>query len=111
AGPEADRPRLPDRPVDGPPRRRVDPPRVRRFVPSALPPGLAHAARLLAATPGAAAPPAERRDHHALGRQRLAPHPKKATDTHAHLVLIDETGLFLNPVVRRTWALIGRTPV
>jgi transposase len=26
-------------------------------------------------------------------------------------VLIDETGLFLNPLVRRTWALVGRTPV
>lgn len=25
--------------------------------------------------------------------------------------MIDETGLFLNPVVRRTWSLIGRTPV
>jgi transposase len=25
--------------------------------------------------------------------------------------LIDETGLFLNPVVRRTWSLIGQTPV
>jgi hypothetical protein len=26
-------------------------------------------------------------------------------------VLIDETGLFLNPTVRRSWSLIGRTPV
>ena len=26
-------------------------------------------------------------------------------------MLIDETGLFLNPLVRRTWAVIGRTPV
>jgi hypothetical protein len=25
--------------------------------------------------------------------------------------LIDETGLFLNPLVRRTWSLIGQTPV
>jgi putative transposase len=46
-----------------------------------------------------------------VGRQRLAPHPKKASETHAHLVLIDETGLFLNPLVRRTWALVGQTPV
>jgi putative transposase len=29
----------------------------------------------------------------------------------AHLVLIDETGLFLQPLVRRTWAPKGRTPV
>jgi putative transposase len=46
-----------------------------------------------------------------VGRQRLAPHPKKAREAQAHLVLIDETGLFLNPLVRRTWAPIGRTPV
>jgi putative transposase len=26
-------------------------------------------------------------------------------------VLIDETGLFLNPTVRRSWAVIGQTPV
>jgi putative transposase len=26
-------------------------------------------------------------------------------------MLIDETGLFLNPVVRRTWSIIGQTPV
>lgn len=29
----------------------------------------------------------------------------------AHLVLIDETGLFTRPTVRRTWALLGKTPV
>ena len=29
----------------------------------------------------------------------------------AHLVLIDETGLFLNPLVRRSWSLRGKTPV
>jgi hypothetical protein len=26
-------------------------------------------------------------------------------------VLIDETGLFLNPVVRRSWSKVGNTPV
>jgi transposase len=41
----------------------------------------------------------------------LAARSKKAADTQAHLVLIDETGLFLNPLVRRTWSAIGRTPV
>ena len=29
----------------------------------------------------------------------------------AHLVLIDETGVFLNPLVRRSWAVRGQTPV
>jgi transposase len=41
----------------------------------------------------------------------LATHSKKAAQTHAHLVLIDETGLFLNPLVRRSWSKIGQTPV
>jgi transposase len=72
---------------------------------------LADATRLLSPTPGPATPPAERSEHPALGRQRLAAHSKKASDTQAHLVLIDETGLFLNPVVRRTWSVIGYTPV
>ena len=44
-----------------------------------------------------------------MGRQRLAAHSKKASETQAHLVLIDETGLFLNPLVRRTWSAIGQT--
>ena len=46
-----------------------------------------------------------------MGGQRLAAHSKKASEGHAHLVLIDETGLFLNPLVRRSWSLIGQTPV
>lgn len=41
----------------------------------------------------------------------MARHPKKGVDEHAHLVLIDETGLFLNPLVRRTWAPVGQTPI
>ena len=41
----------------------------------------------------------------------LAPDQKKARRRKAHVVLIDETGLFLNPLVRRSWALKGRTPV
>ena len=36
---------------------------------------------------------------------------KKAFADAAHVVLIDETGLFLNPLVRRTWAPKGKTPV
>jgi transposase len=35
---------------------------------------------------------------------------KKARDDRAYLVLIDESGFFLNPLVRRTWAPRGRTP-
>lgn len=72
---------------------------------------MAHATRLLAPAADAAGPSAQRRGHRPLGGQRLAAHSKKARDTDAHLVLIDETGLFLNPLVRRTWSLIGQTPV
>jgi transposase len=41
----------------------------------------------------------------------LAAHSKKASETKAHLVLIDETGLFLDPIIRRTWSVVGQTPV
>jgi putative transposase len=43
-----------------------------------------------------------------VGRRGLAADSKKAV---AHIVLIDESGLFLNPLVRRSWAPCGRTPV
>ena len=36
---------------------------------------------------------------------------KKTFADAAHVVLIDETGLLLNPLVRRTWAPKGKTPV
>jgi hypothetical protein len=41
----------------------------------------------------------------------VAADQKKARRRKAHLVLIDESGLFLNPLVRRSWALRGKTPV
>ena len=41
----------------------------------------------------------------------LAAHRKKVAAGHAHLVLIDESGLLLNPLVRRSWARKGKTPV
>jgi transposase len=46
-----------------------------------------------------------------LGCGGLAADSKKAAEDHAHIVLIDESGLFLNPLVRRSWSLCGRTPV
>jgi putative transposase len=46
-----------------------------------------------------------------LGGRGLAPDQKKARDDGAHVVLIDESGFFLNPTVRRTWAPKGQTPV
>jgi putative transposase len=46
-----------------------------------------------------------------VGGRGLAADSKKASATHAHLVLIDETGLFLSPLVKRSWAKVGQTPV
>lgn len=41
----------------------------------------------------------------------MAPHQKKARRRGAHLAIIDESGLLMAPLVRRTWALRGQTPV
>ena len=46
-----------------------------------------------------------------LAGRRLAAPSKKAQAERAYLVLIDESGFFLNPLVRRTWARKGKTPV
>ena len=41
----------------------------------------------------------------------MAADSKKAAALHAHLVLIDESGHFLYPLVRRSWAKIGQPSV
>ena len=46
-----------------------------------------------------------------MGCGRLAAHKKKASHLAAHIVFIDETGLMLLPIVQRSWAPIGQTPV
>ncbi len=46
-----------------------------------------------------------------MGRGRLAADKKKASRLGAHLVFIDETGLMRLPIVQRSWAPIGETPV
>jgi hypothetical protein len=40
----------------------------------------------------------------------LAAHQKKARRQGAHIALIDESGLLMAPLVRRTWAPRGQTP-
>jgi putative transposase len=40
----------------------------------------------------------------------VAAHPKKGLAEHAHIVLIDESGVLLTPLVRRTLAPRGETP-
>lgn len=46
-----------------------------------------------------------------MGSQRLAPHQKKARRLNASLVFLDESGLLMAPLVRRTWAPRGNTPI
>ena len=46
-----------------------------------------------------------------MGEGGLAPHQKKARRLNASLVFIDESGLLLAPVVRRSWAPCGQTPI
>jgi transposase len=41
----------------------------------------------------------------------LAAHQKKAARQHAALALMDESGVLMTPLVRRTWAPRGQTPV
>jgi transposase len=46
-----------------------------------------------------------------LGQDGLAAPKKKAFDLNAHIIFIDESGLMMAPVVRRTWAPMGKTPI
>ena len=59
----------------------------------------------------AAGPGTRRTGRAALDRVRLAADQKKASRLQAWLVWIDETGIFLSPLVRRTWAPQGKTPI
>jgi transposase len=46
-----------------------------------------------------------------MDRARVAPYQKNAARLRAWLIFLDETGIFLTPLVRRTWAPRGQTPV
>jgi transposase len=46
-----------------------------------------------------------------LGQDRLAPGKKNAARVGATLVFIDESGFLMRPLVRRTWAPRGQTPL
>ena len=45
-----------------------------------------------------------------MARVRLAAHQKKARRQGAKIALIDESGLLMGPLLRRTWAPEGQTP-
>lgn len=46
-----------------------------------------------------------------MGQEGLAPSKKNAARLKAHLVFLDESGLLMTPLLRRTWARVGQTPV
>jgi transposase len=46
-----------------------------------------------------------------LGAQRVAPGKKNTSRLKASLVFLDESGLLMAPLVRRTWAPVGQTPI
>jgi len=46
-----------------------------------------------------------------LGAQRVAPGKENAKRLKASLVFLDESGLLMAPLVRRTWAPVGQTPI
>jgi len=63
-----------------------------------------------AEAPASTARTGSRRDRRLAGHG-MASDQKKARRRHAYLVLIDESGLLMAPLVRRTWAWRGRTPI
>ncbi len=84
----------------------------RRFPPGAI---LSGSSEKTHATPRASAGPdlasREQKGHRALEAERLAPGKKKAARLGAHLVFADESGFLLAPLVVKTWAPRGCTPL
>lgn len=107
-GRPADHARVPDRPVDGPAGRPPDRQPARGEVPPPVPAGVAGEAGRHPAEAGPAGEPTGPGSHRPVAQGRLAPDQKNACRQKAHLVPTDESGLLLNPRVRRSWALKGR---
>jgi transposase len=103
--------RLPDRTVD----RRTDGPghlsEVADQVSSALSEPVACRAAGYAAEAAFPRTSARRRRSAAVAARGLAADKKSAARQRAHLVLIDESGFLLSPLVRRTLAPRGQTPI
>src|SRR5262249_24052077 len=55
-------------------------------------------------------PPARSGGDRGVAAHPVAAHQKKARRQGAHIALIDESGLLMAPLVRRTWAPRGQTP-
>src|SRR5215472_13337797 len=109
--PRRARTRIHDRPVDLAPgrgRNRAPDGRSLSSRPRVVP---VAAAELVPAAPGAAGAGARRGRHSAVGAAALARGKKNARRQRAWLLFEDESGLSTQPVVRRTWAPRGETPV
>src|SRR5262245_21881960 len=103
--------RLPDGSVDAAARGRGN--RAAHWRPAPPWPRLARAAppRMVPAAAGAAGPRTRRTGDHDLEDAPMGAAKKNASRRHAWLVFEDESGLSQQPVVRRTWAPRGETPV
>src|SRR6185437_10698139 len=110
AGRRPERARVRDRPLDRPAVGPADPRGIRHRAQCAVPQRLAARARDHAAEAAARPPRARRRGDRRLAGIRLAAHQKKARRRGAQIALIDESGLMMGPLVRRTLAPRGQTP-
>gem|GEM_PF-407442 len=52
-----------------------------------------------------------RRSHRSMAKKRLATYKKTRKKSGKTIVFVDESGFMLQPVVRRTWAPRGQTPI
>ena len=103
--------RLGDRTVDCATGGDVDPPQVSREVPSAIRQSLVGATPDHAAETDTASPRTERTGNPPLAARGVAADNKSARRWRAHIVLIDESGFLMWPLVRRTLAPQGKTPI
>lgn len=103
--------RVSQRMVDSTSCGRSDSPDVEGQVPSALPQSMAERAMRHIAEAGSTATRTQRSNDPTLDPLQLSAHSKRARELRAHLVLIDESGMLLAPLVRRTLAPRGQTPI
>src|SRR5581483_592828 len=106
-----DRARLRHGPVDGGASGRADPPGMGHYPEPAVPVGLAARPRLFAPEARAGAPGARPPGHCRLAPVGVGADKKNARRLRAPVVFVDESGLLMAPLVRRTWAPRGHRPV
>ena len=98
-------------PVDLPPGRSSYLPQLRSPLSRRPPRAPAEISGLEPAKAGTAGHRARRGGHSTLGQDDLAQGKKNASRLGASLIFLDESGFLLAPLVRRTWAPQGQTPI